>query len=88
MDGRRASDRLARADVAAAAALADPAPPSTRAEAERAVAGVREAFARGYGNIEWVRRGDPDLKPIRRRPGFQMLMMDLIMPADPFVPNR
>jgi tetratricopeptide (TPR) repeat protein len=63
-------------------------PTDARAEAELAVAGVREAFARGYGNIEWVRRGDPDLKPIRRRPDFQMLMMDLIMPADPFVKNQ
>jgi serine/threonine-protein kinase len=63
-------------------------PVDARAEAERAVAGVREAFGRGYGNIEWVRRGDPDLKPIRRRPDFQMLMMDLVMPVDPFVPNR
>ena len=59
-----------------------------RAEAERAVAGVREAFARGYGNLEWVRRGDPDLKPIRRRPDFQLLLMDLLMPFDPFVLDR
>jgi serine/threonine-protein kinase len=59
-----------------------------RAEAERAVAGVREAFARGYGNLEWVRRGDPDLKPIRHRPDFLMLMMDLIMPVDPFARDQ
>jgi serine/threonine-protein kinase len=63
-------------------------PADVGAEAERAVAGVREAFARGYGNLEWVRRGDPDLKPIRRRPDFHLLMMDLIMPVDPFMRDR
>jgi serine/threonine-protein kinase len=63
-------------------------PADGRAEAERAVAGVREAFARGYSNLEWVRRGDPDLKPICRRPDFELLMMDLIMPFDPFVRVR
>jgi hypothetical protein len=63
-------------------------PAEGRAEAERAVSGVREAFARGYSNLEWVRHGDPDLKPIRRRPEFQMLIMDLIMPVDPFARAR
>jgi tetratricopeptide (TPR) repeat protein len=63
-------------------------PADARAEAEQAVTGVREAFARGYGNLEWVRRGDPDLKPIRRSPDFQMLIMDLRMPVDPFVRDR
>jgi eukaryotic-like serine/threonine-protein kinase len=55
------------------------------AEAERAVAGVRQSFKAGFGNLVWVRTGDPDLKPIRSRPDFQALMMDLAMPADPFV---
>jgi serine/threonine-protein kinase len=63
-------------------------PADGRAEAERAVAGVREAFARGYSNLEWVRRGDPDLKPIRPRLDFQLIVMDLIMPFDPFVRDR
>jgi serine/threonine-protein kinase len=63
-------------------------PADARAEAKRAVAGVREAFARGYGNLVWVQRGDPDLKPIRRRPDFKLLMMDLIMPSDPFPRDR
>jgi serine/threonine-protein kinase len=63
-------------------------PADGRAEAERAVAGVREAFARGYSDLKWVQHSDPDLKPIRRRPDFQMLMMDLIMPIDPLVRNR
>jgi tetratricopeptide (TPR) repeat protein len=55
-----------------------------RAEAELAVAGVRRAFDAGYLNLAWVRRDDPDLKPIRSRPDFQLLMMDLDFPADPF----
>src|SRR5262249_32951406 len=38
-------------------------PASGRVRAQQAVAGVREAFARGYSNLEWVGRGDPDLKP-------------------------
>jgi tetratricopeptide (TPR) repeat protein len=63
-------------------------PAGAQAEAKRAVAGVREAFARGYSNLVWVQRGDPDLKPIRRRPDFKMLMMDLIMPPDPFARDR
>jgi tetratricopeptide (TPR) repeat protein len=59
-----------------------------RDEAERSVAGVRGAFARGYNNLEWVRHGDPDLKPIRHRPDFQMLVMDLEFPAHPFAEHR
>jgi hypothetical protein len=27
---------------------------------------------------------DPDLDPLRSRPDFQLLMMDLAMPAEPF----
>jgi hypothetical protein len=71
------------ADPGSGLTLAD-----ARAEAEVAVAGVREAFARGYGNLEWVRHGDPDLKAIRPRPDFLMLIMDLTMPSDPFVGDR
>ena len=55
-----------------------------RAEAERAVVGVRRAFDAGYSNLSWIRTGDPDLKPIRSRRDFQLLMMDLIFPAQPF----
>ena len=55
-----------------------------QAEAERAVAGVRRACDAGYANLPWIRRGDPDLAPIRSRPDFQRLMMDLAFPAQPF----
>jgi hypothetical protein len=56
------------------------------AESERAVAGLRLAFQAGYGNVVWVLTGDSDLKPIRSRPDFQALMMDVCMPAEPFAP--
>ena len=55
-----------------------------RAEAERAVEGVRRAIDAGYTELSWIRTGDPDLKPIRSRPDFQLLMMDLAFPTDPF----
>jgi eukaryotic-like serine/threonine-protein kinase len=55
-----------------------------QAEAERAVAGVRRALDAGYAEVSWVRNGDPDLKPIRSRPDFQQLMLDMTFPAYPF----
>ncbi len=55
-----------------------------RAEAERAVALVRRSVQAGYAEYAWIRNGDPDLKPIRSRPDFQRLMMDVVFPADPF----
>ena len=58
------------------------------AEAELAVAGVRKAIDAGYSNLVWVRTGDPDLNPIRSRPDFQALMMDVSMPVEPFAPLR
>jgi eukaryotic-like serine/threonine-protein kinase len=54
------------------------------AEAEYAVAGVRRAFDAGFEELDWVRTGDPDLKPIRSRPDFRLLIMDMSMPIEPF----
>jgi eukaryotic-like serine/threonine-protein kinase len=54
------------------------------AEAELAVAGLRKAFEAGYSNLVWVRTGDKDLNPIRSRPDFQALLMDVSMPVEPF----
>ena len=59
-----------------------------RAEAERAVAGVRRAVNAGYTELILIRRDDPDLKPIRSRPDFQLLMMDLAFPAEPFATDN
>jgi tetratricopeptide (TPR) repeat protein len=67
--------KLAGSGVSAAEGLA---------EAERAVAGVRQAFEAGYGNLVWVQSGDSDLIPIRSRPDFQALIMDRSMPVEPF----
>jgi eukaryotic-like serine/threonine-protein kinase len=55
-----------------------------RAEAERAIAGVRRAFDAGYSNLDWVKNGAPDVKTLRSRPDFQLLMMDLAFPKTPF----
>jgi tetratricopeptide (TPR) repeat protein len=59
-----------------------------RAEAERAVAGVRRAVAAGYYNIPWIREGDSDMAPLRSRRDFRLLMFDLAFPRSPFVSNR
>ena len=58
-----------------------------QAEGEQSVAAVRLAFDAGFSpsNLKMVRDGDPDLKAIRSRPDFQLLMMDLAFPRDPFV---
>jgi tetratricopeptide (TPR) repeat protein len=44
---------------------------------------LREAVAAGYRQLAWM-RNDSDLDPLRSRPGFQLLMMDLAFPAEPF----
>jgi hypothetical protein len=56
-----------------------------------------EALAHGEEAMHWLRktvvsghvdfayfRTDTDLDPLRDRPDFQMLLMDLAFPADPF----
>jgi tetratricopeptide (TPR) repeat protein len=53
------------------------------AEAERAMYWLRLTIATGYRNVALMRR-DHDLDPLRSRPDFQLLMMDLEFPADPF----
>ena len=54
-----------------------------RAAAERAMQWLHRAVARGYRNIALMRR-DHDLDPLRSRDDFQLLMMDLEFPDDPF----
>jgi serine/threonine-protein kinase len=53
------------------------------AELDRAMGLLRRAVAAGYRSIDWMRR-DPDLDGLRGRRDFQLLMMDLAMPVDPF----
>jgi tetratricopeptide (TPR) repeat protein len=52
-------------------------------EAQRAMAALRQAVAAGYRNLERMQR-ETDLDPLRSRRDFQLLMMDLAMPADSF----
>jgi hypothetical protein len=44
---------------------------------------LRRAAAAGYRDIAWMRR-DPDLDPLRARADFQVFLLDLAFPADPF----
>ena len=53
------------------------------AELDKAMVVLHRAVAAGYRNDNWMRR-DPDLDPLRARPDFQALIMDLAMPVDPF----
>ncbi|MGA2700271.1 MAG: hypothetical protein ABSH35_04145 [Isosphaeraceae bacterium] len=43
------------------------------------------AVAAGLQDAAFMRR-DADLDPLRSRPDFQMLMMDLAFPDEPFAP--
>ena len=54
-----------------------------RAEADRAMQWLHRAVDAGYRNVSNMRR-DHDLDPLRSRPDFQRLMMDLEFPDDPF----
>jgi serine/threonine-protein kinase len=53
------------------------------AELDQAMGVLRRAVAGGYRNATWMHR-DPDLDPLRARPDFRLLLMDLAMPADAF----
>jgi serine/threonine protein kinase len=55
----------------------------TDAEADRAMAWLRKAFAAGYADIPHM-LADPDLAPLRRRADYAYLLWDLAdMPAQP-----
>jgi len=58
-----------------------------RAVADKAMASLRLAVAAGWkqANLLGV---DSDFDPIRSRPDFQLLMMDLAFPKDPFARGR
>jgi hypothetical protein len=53
------------------------------AAAEEAKIAPRRAVAAGWPDVALVRT-DTDLDPSRSRSDFQLLMMDMAMPADPF----
>jgi serine/threonine-protein kinase len=54
-----------------------------QAAADQAMQWLSQALAAGYHNMAVMRR-DHDLDPLRSRPDFQLLMMDLEFPDDPF----
>jgi hypothetical protein len=54
-----------------------------QAEAERAMAALARAVADGYRDVHALRT-EAALDPLRGRDRFQLLMMDLAMPAEPF----
>jgi hypothetical protein len=47
---------------------------------------LSQAVGMGYRNANAVRT-ESVLDPLRDRPDFQLLMMDLAMPAEPFAPG-
>jgi hypothetical protein len=61
----------------------DPTAYEAPADPDRAMASLRRAVATGGVDLAGLRT-DPDLAPLRDRPDFQLLIMDLAMPAEPF----
>ncbi len=55
-----------------------------RAEADRAMDILRRAITGGFRQLAHMQT-DTDLDPLRAREDFQLLMMDLAFPADPFL---
>jgi tetratricopeptide (TPR) repeat protein len=53
------------------------------AYAVRAVATLRRTVAAGFRDVNSLRT-DSDLDPLRSRPDFQTLLLDVAFPADPF----
>jgi tetratricopeptide (TPR) repeat protein len=54
-----------------------------RSLSDEAVDHLSKAVALGYRNVKLMAT-DPDLDPLRSRPDFQLLMIDLTFPRDPF----
>jgi serine/threonine-protein kinase len=50
---------------------------------EQAVKTLRRAVAAGLQDVAYMRR-DTDIDPLRSRPDFQLLLMDLAFPEQPF----
>jgi hypothetical protein len=56
-----------------------------RADADRAMVYLRQSVDGGLRDPRSIRQ-DTDLKALRDRADFRLLVMDLEMPADPFAP--
>jgi eukaryotic-like serine/threonine-protein kinase len=56
-----------------------------RDAAEQAMVALGRSVGAGRSNVRAILK-DKDFDPVRSRPDFRMLVMDLIFPADPFAP--
>ncbi len=54
-----------------------------RTAADDAMATLRQAAAAGWRDVAAM-DANPDLGPIRSRPDYKMLRLDMAVPADPF----
>jgi hypothetical protein len=54
-----------------------------QAAADRAMEWLHRAVSAGWRNVA-IMQNDHDLDALRSRPDFQLLMMDLESPSDPF----
>jgi hypothetical protein len=52
---------------------------------DRAMAALRRAIDAGFGYAAFLRT-EEDLAPLRSRPDFQALLLDVAFPANPFAP--
>ena len=77
-----ASAQTQPAKPAAPAAPGAPGAPG-QATADLALQTLRQAIAAGYRDL-FSYRGDITLDPLRSRPDFELLLMDLAIPANPF----
>ena len=57
------------------------------AEADQGMNLLRQAVADGYRNTDAIRK-EAALDPLRGRLDFQLLMMDVALPNDPFAQDR
>jgi len=55
-------------------------------QTEEAMAILSRAIAAGYRDVDLL-RVEPGLEPLRSRDDFRLLMMDLMMPLQPFAPS-
>ena len=53
---------------------------------DRAMELLKQVVAEGYRAPSMST--DPDFDPLRRRPDFQRLLLDVTFPADPFATSR
>jgi serine/threonine-protein kinase len=80
-------DTLVRLAGAYAKVSASAGADERRAYADRAMAILRRAVAAGWHGVDDL-QSDPIFVPLRSRPDFQELVMDLSFPADPFSKGR